>query len=348
MKKNIYTSIIRALGCLLLLPAFVSSCLHEEPELTADGELGVDPTAVNIMTNLTLETSFEPVDINRSTRAATDTYLHRFVVAAYEGTQKVAQQVVYQEIQAGETTVSIPLTMKLHARNYQLAVWADYAVKTDEVISQTFYDTDNMAFILRATPYKGNSKYYDAFYGNTPLDLTAYRDQWNVIVPVEVKMSRPMARYNLIATDVVKFLKKIADKEITGKKFTITVKYNYYLPTGFDALTGRLKRSLQYMEYNKTVELATLQKLENALEGFNIGFDYLLINNDTPSSTPVTIEVANESKVVVARYQNLKIPYERNKETNLRGHFLTASPGINFDPDFEDEDIIIDINPIIK
>ena len=58
MKKNIYTSIIRTLGCLLLLPAFVSSCLFEEPELTADGELGVDPTAVNIMTNITLETSF--------------------------------------------------------------------------------------------------------------------------------------------------------------------------------------------------------------------------------------------------------------------------------------------------
>ena len=62
----------------------------------------------------------------------------------------------------------------------------------------------------------------------------------------------------------------------------------------------------------------------------------------------MTIEITNESKVVVARYQNLKLPYERNKETNLRGYFLTSSPGINFDPDFNDEDIIIDINPIIK
>lgn len=351
MKKNIYTSIIRTLGCLLLLPAFVSSCLFEEPELTADGEPGVDPTAVNIMTNITLETSFDPILINRSadhsTRAATTTYQHRFVVAAYEGTQKVASQIIYQDIQAGETTVSIPLSMKLHARKYQLVVWADYVEKSDEDTYGTFYDAEDMAFILRATPYKGNSKYYDAFYGSTALDLTAYRDQWNVIVPVDIRMSRPMASYNLIATDVAKFLKKVADKEVTGKRFTITVKYNYYLPTGFDALTGRLKRSLQYMEYNKTVELATLQKEENK-EEFNIGFDYLLVNNDAPSSIPVTIEITNESKVVVARYQNLKLPYERNKETNLRGYFLTSSPGINFDPDFNDEDIIIDINPIIK
>lgn len=87
-EKNTYISIIRTLGCLLLLSVFVSSCLYEEPELTADGELGVDPTAVNIMTNLTLETSFDPVNVNRGTRAAATTYLHRFVVAVYEGSQK--------------------------------------------------------------------------------------------------------------------------------------------------------------------------------------------------------------------------------------------------------------------
>ena len=347
MKKNTYISIIRTLGCLLLLSVFVSSCLYEEPELTADGELGVDPTAVNIMTNLTLETSFDPVNVNRGTRAAATTYLHRFVVAVYEGSQKVAGQVIYQEMQSGETTVNIPLSMKLHARKYQLAVWADYVEKPEEETYQTFYDATDMAFILRATPYKGNSRYHDAFYGNTPLDLSAYRDQWNVTVPVDVKMLRPMASYNLIATDVAKFLKKVTDKEITGKRFTMTVKYNYYLPTGFDVFTGRLKNSLQYIEYTKTVDLATLQKEENK-EEFNIGFDYLLINNESASSIPVTIEITNESKTVVARYQNLKIPYQRNKETNIRGYFLTASPGISFDPDFNDEDIIIDVTPIVK
>lgn len=347
MKKNTYTSMIRTLGCLVLVSAFVSSCLYEEPELTADGEIGVDPTAVNIMTNLTLETSFDLVNINRSTRAEATTYLHRFVVAAYEGTQKVASQVIYQEMQAGETTVSIPVAMKLHARKYQLAVWADYIEKSGKETVQTFYNAEDMAFILRAASYKGNSPYYDAFYGNASLDLTGYRDQWNVSVPVDIKMARPVARYNLIATDVAKFLKKVANKEITGKKFTMTVKYNYYLPTGFDALTGRLKNSLQYIEYNKTVDLTTLQKEENK-EEFNIGFDYLLINNESASSIPVTIEITNESKVVVARYQNLKVPYERNKETNIRGYFLTASPGISFDPDFNDDDIIIDVTPIVQ
>ena len=127
MKRNTYTSIIRTLGCLLLLPVFASSCIHEDPELTADGEIGVDPTAVNIMTNLILETPFDPIDISRNTRAEEETeFLHRFTVSAYEGTQKVASQVIFQKVQTGETTISIPVRLKLHARKYQIAVWADY------------------------------------------------------------------------------------------------------------------------------------------------------------------------------------------------------------------------------
>ena len=102
MKRNTYTSIIRTLGCLLLLPVFASSCIHEDPELTADGEIGVDPTAVNIMTNLILETPFDPIDISRNTRAEEETeFLHRFTVSAYEGTQKVASQVIFQKVQTG-------------------------------------------------------------------------------------------------------------------------------------------------------------------------------------------------------------------------------------------------------
>ena len=347
MKKNAYTSIVRALSCFLLLSVLASSCLYEEPKLTADGEIGIDPTAVNIMTNLTLDTSFDLLNINRSTRATASNSMHRFMVGVYENSQQVASQVIYQAIQPGETSVSIPFTMKLHARNYQFVVWADQVERSDKETYQTFYDATDMTFILRSTPYKGNTTRYDAFYGSTPLNLSAYRAQWNVTVPIEVSMTRPMASYNLIATDVDKFLKKVKNKEITGKRFTVTVKYNYYMPTGFDAFTGKLKHSLEDIAYSKTIDLATLQEEENK-EEINIGFDYLLINQEGAASIPVTIEITNESQQVIARYHSLRIPYEQNKETSIRGGFLTTSSGISFDPDFNDDDIIIDITPIVK
>lgn len=58
MKKNIqpyYTSPVRQLLCLLLLPLTLSGCLFEEPEMTADGELGVDPTEVSVTADITLD-----------------------------------------------------------------------------------------------------------------------------------------------------------------------------------------------------------------------------------------------------------------------------------------------------
>ena len=70
MKNKIYTTYIHLGALLMLLPAIVSSCLYEEPELTADGTKGVDPTQVNIMSEVTLDMNLAPLEIN-NTRAAT-------------------------------------------------------------------------------------------------------------------------------------------------------------------------------------------------------------------------------------------------------------------------------------
>ena len=233
--------------------------------------------------------------------------------------------------------------MKLHARKYQLVVWADY-IHNQEGNYTLFYDTSNMERILRTGSYKGNSNYYDAFYGTATLNLTPYRDQWNAIVPIDIQMARPLARYELIATDVDKFLKKIKDKEITGSQFTINIKYGYYLTTGFNALTGQVKHPLQYVSYSKSIPLPT-EGTEDTLHNTDelpIGFDYVFVNGEG-SFVSLTIEITNEKSNVVARYRNLKVPYEQNHLTTVRGKFLSANPGIDIDTDFDD-DIIVDLD----
>ena len=309
MKNKIYTTFIHLGALLMLLPAIVSSCLYEEPELTADGTKGVDPTQVNIMSEVTLDMNLAPLEIN-NTRAAT--------------------------VRPEQSSVSLPISMKLHARKYQLVVWADY-IRNQEGNYTLFYDTGNMERILRAGSYKGNSNYYDAFYGTAALNLTPYRDQWNAIVPIDIQMVRPLARYELIATDVDKFLKKIKDKEITGNQFTISIKYGYYLTTGFNALTGQVKHPLQYVSYSKSIPLPT-----EGTEELPIGFDYVFVNGEG-SFVSLTIEITNEKSNVVARYRNLKVPYKQNHLTTVRGKFLSANPGIDIDTDFDD-DIIVDLD----
>ena len=327
MKNKIYTTFIR-LGALLLLPAIVSSCLYEEPELTADGTKGIDPTQVNIMSEITLDMNLATLEVNNTRAASSNGYNYRFTVIAYEGKEEVARQEIYEAVRPEQSSVSLPISMKLHARKYQLVVWADY-IHNQEGNYTLFYDTSNMERILRTGSYKGN--------GTATLNLTPYRDQWNAIVPIDIQMARPLARYELIATDVDKFLKKIKDKEITGSQFTINIKYGYYLTTGFNALTGQVKHPLQYVSYSKSIPLPT-----EGTEELPIGFDYVFVNGEG-SFVSLTIEITNEKSNVVARYRNLKVPYEQNHLTTVRGKFLSANPGIDIDTDFDD-DIIVDLD----
>ena len=122
MRKSLY--ILAHCAFLLFTVLLANGCsLHEEPEMTPDGEWGVDPTAVTLNLNLTMNLSLAeraPVTVSR---AAETKYLRRFIVEAYLDRQVVARQTVYEEDFNRST---LPVSMKLHARNYRILVWADY------------------------------------------------------------------------------------------------------------------------------------------------------------------------------------------------------------------------------
>lgn len=340
MKKKPYSFrfLPLLLGCMLSLA--VSSCLYEEPELTENGEEGVDPTLVNVSTDLSINLDITSV-IQQSTRAEAVAH-HRFIVEAYWENKVVARQEFYEAIIPGRTQLNLPLSLKLNARKYQLAIWSDYVTPTEVENKYNFYFyTEALSKIRSVDSYKGNLKYKDAFYGSTTLDLTGYRDQWNAEVSADIQMKRPMARYELIATDVAKFLKRLKDKEIIGNEFTATIKYDSYLPLGFNALTGKVGHSLMYIQYAKAFTTPV-----EGTEELSIGFDQLFVNGEG-SFVPVSIEITDRKNKVIARMKGLKVPYEQDHNTTIRGSFLTSNPdpGINFDPDF-DGDINVDLDRI--
>ncbi len=96
MRRNLY--ILAQCTFLLFITLLVNGCsLHEEPEMTPEGELGVDPTAVTLNLNLAMNLSLAeraPVTI---TRASETNYLRRFIVEAYLDRQVAARQTVYEE-----------------------------------------------------------------------------------------------------------------------------------------------------------------------------------------------------------------------------------------------------------
>ena len=112
----------------------------------AEFNLGVDPTAVTLNLNLAMNLSLAeraPVTI---TRASETNYLRRFIVEAYLDRQVAARQTVYEE---DFNRASLSVSMKLHARNYRILVWADY-VNAETPEQGLIYDAKNLAFILPA------------------------------------------------------------------------------------------------------------------------------------------------------------------------------------------------------
>ena len=322
--------------------------LHEEPELTADGELGVDPTEVNVEVNLTLDLNLpeQGNEENSSARVSANTdYLHRFIVEAYLNRQPVARQVFVESI-TDRTHLSLPVSMKLHALSYQLVVWKDY-VSAETPQEDLHYNTQSLVPVIpNRASHTGNTEYKDVFVGTTSLDLTAYADQWGAVVEQDVALQRPVARYELIATDVDKFLQRIADGEVSGERFTARIKYSGYLPVGYNVLDDVPKHSLMYMQYNTSFDVP-----EEGTDELRVGFDYVFVSNEGSASVPMEIEIVNENNVTVAN-SVLNVPLERGKNTVWTGEFLTGDDqggqgggdepgededGIGIDPDYDNE-----------
>lgn len=343
IKKTTITT-LRRLLCLTLLPWITTACLYEHPELTGDGEQGIDPTEVNVNINLSLNLKIEGTEqaetritAKAETRADAPVYRHRLIVDAYLDRQLAARQVIYKEITAAEE-LSAALNMKLHARDYQLVVWADYVEAGNE--EDPFYNTTTLIPALNSGSYQGNTEYKDVLYASRPLALSRYRDQWNTEVPVAMELQRPVARYELIADDVAKFLRKITDGEVTGNKFTATVRYTGFFSTGFNALDGIAKNALQYISYSFSFPPPTAET-----EELKVGLDYVFVP-DGEANIPIAVEVTDASGNLIARTY-LLLQCKSGQSQTIRSNFLTADPsgGVGFDPDYDgsiDEDIEIE------
>ncbi len=340
----------------LVLTIALAGCVHDYPGMTEEGEEGVDPTLVEVNTEVTLDLELVPLEIitQESARSGTnkarnittkadDGYRRRFIIEAWREGKPTTRQVTVMETaeEDGDAKISLPIHLKLHALEYTLAVWTDYvkAGTTDDL----YYDTDNLQQVACTDPYTGSTPHRDCLYGTAALDLRQYRDEWNARVQVKVDMVRPLAKYELIATDVQKFLLKTQKQRAGGTAHTITVSYGFYFPLGFNVLTGKPDRSEMGVAFT-----APLTVTDNGSGECTLASDYIFVNGDE-SYVPLGIEIKDNAGNGISRTTGIDVPYRRGHLTTVRGHFLTNryDTGIGIDPDFDDDDINIDLdNPL--
>lgn len=340
MKKRYYL--------LFLFIILLTGCVHDYPGMTADGGEGVDPTLVQVNTEVTLDLELVPLEIitdkarSGTTKAAADTYRRRFIIDAYHD-GKVAQRqvtVLEEAEESGSGKITLPVNLRLHALEYTLAVWTDYVAAGTE--ADLYYNTEDLQQVSCTTPYTGNTPYRDCLYGTVLLDLRDYRNEWNAKVQVQVDMVRPLAQYEIIATDVKDFLAESQRQRETGTAHSVTFSYGFYFPLGFNVLTGKPQNSQMNVAFT-----APLTVPDDGREEYTIGTDFIFVNGEE-SYVPLEIRIADSDGYVVSLTTGLNVPYQRGHLTTLRGRFLTSkvSPGVGINPDFDDDDINIDLDDL--
>lgn len=336
----------------LVLTIVLAGCVHDYPSMTEDGEEGIDPTLVEVNTEVTLDLELVPLEIvtqknacSGTTKAATGEqtdYRRRFIIEAWRDGKPESRQVTVMENaeENDDEKISLPIRLKLHAVEYTLAVWTDYvkAGTTDDL----YYHTENLQQVACRDPYTGSTDYRDCLYGTTALDLRPYRDEWNGKVQVKVDMVRPLAKYELIATDVKDFLRKTKKQCGDDETFTITFSYGFYLPTVFNVLSGKPADSKTGVAYTMPLVVPT-----DGQEECTIGTDFVFVNGEE-SFVSLSMEIQDSEGNVISRTTGLEVPYRRGHLTTVRARLLTneMQGGVDIDPDF-DGDIDVDLDGLL-
>lgn len=336
----------------LVLTIVLAGCVHDYPSMTEDGEEGIDPTLVEVNTEVTLDLELVPLEIITQKNARSGTtkarageqtdYRRRFIIEAWREGKPTARQVSVMDNaeEDGDGKISLPIRLKLHALDYTLAVWTDYvAADTD---TDLYYDTKDLQYVACRDPYTGSTDYRDCLYGTAALDLRQYRDEWNAKVQVKVDMVRPLAKYELIATDVKDFLRKTKKQRTDGEAFTITFSYGFYLPTVFNVLSGKPADSRTGIAYTTPLTVPT-----DGQEECTIGTDFVFVNGEE-SFVKLSMEIRDGGGNVISRTTGLEVPYRRGHLTTVRARFLTneMQGGVDIDDEFEG-DIDFDLDGLL-
>ena len=229
-------------------------------------------------------------------------------------------------------------TLSLQPGDYDLRLWADW---TDGTAGDKYYNADDLTAVSVLTEgyvANGETDAKDAYcVGKQPVSIGEGANE------AAVTLTRPMARYRLVATDV-KGYNNLIDK---GEKLPpienldARVSYEGFLPTGFNVATGQPNDALQGISYKAGIVAAGGYAEDEARQ---VGADFVLAGDDE-SFVTVTVQITDRTTgEAISTVKGVKIPYRKGEQTTITGTFLTAgrtSSGIDIDTEWG-EDIVIE------
>lgn len=223
--------------------------------------------------------------------------------------------------------------LSLMPGDHDLRLWADWG--------GSYYHTDDLSAVTVLTDnYTAGEETdkKDAYYTASVLNIGEDSSEQ------AITLTRPFARYRLIANDVEGYLNLIANGEDYPpvEDLQVLITYEGFFPTGFDVATGKPNDALNTGIHYTTAPVAATGYPEG--EARQIGSDFVLTNGEE-SFVTVTIQMIDpRTGEDISTVSGIQIPYRRGHLTTVTGRFLTAGKttgGVEVDDDWEN-DITID------
>ena len=287
-----------------------------------------------------------------ATRAGSDAYTLRCVAEAYRpGTDtRVHRRVQLCTAQDDGTYLA---ELSLQQGDYDLRLWADWT--SDGTTDDKYYNADDLSAVTVLTDNyvaNGLTDEKDAYYASLSLTLPrgegTQTGEGNPSSPTggvegaAVSLTRPFARYRIIASDVQGYLNLIDKGEALPPigDLSVRVSYEGFFPTGFSVATGKPNDALTGIGYAADIVNAEGYDPDEARQ---VGSDFVLTNGEE-SFVTVTVQMIDRTTgETVSTVSGIKIPYRRGQLTTVSGAFLTAgrtSGGVDIDTDWGDDIVI--------
>lgn len=278
----------------------------------------------------------------------------RYIVRAYaadksgnELDRQHEAEFIFSKDAIHNDSLELTADLELEEGNYRFFAWVDYV--SAGTTKHKFYNTDNFASIkLNGDKHYGSTDFRDAYRGEAPTTIIPISK--GVVNEVTIPMERPLAKFNVISTDLEEFISKTIsrreEKEREARsrgielytseesravkldEFRIVFAYESNVSNEFNQFTNRPGWIVTGLNFESSI-------LKLSDEEAELGFDYIFING-TETSTDIRIYVYDRDDELVAKSNIITVPLVRSKLTTVRGTFLTtmASGGVGISPGF--------------
>lgn len=221
------------------------------------------------------------------------------------------------------------IALRLNPGKYRVIAWTHY-VEDQEVFKRFAFDNLKTTSISDYQAYNGNSDMADAFRSVKYIDIASSRAGQEF----DVEMTRPVAKFEVYATDIDKFTKRLGNSDLTEGKYTAKIIYSGYVPSVYDLIMDYVKDSRLNLSFTGPITMINDHEAR-------IGFDYLFVNTWGGGVT-ISMEIYNTLGTRVAQVKDIEVPLRQGYLTVLRGEFMSSnSSGVGISSEFIGPDINI-------